>query len=423
MKPTSADTDMEDSGSSSYQQSSSSTNVDPAFEGPSNQPHLLNQAELNDLVRDLGLSKNKSELLGSRLQGWNLLQQETSISVYRNRDKDMVQFFNIDNDLSFCIDVNGLMLAIGYEHNPEEWRLFIDSSERSLKAVLLHNGNQLPSVPVGYGLVKETYDSMKQLLKSINYQQYQWSICADLKVVALLLGMQTGYTKYCCFLCEWDSRARQSHYVQKLWPKRQLKEGEKNVIHENLVDPTKIFLPPLHIKLGLMKNFVKAIDHNGPGFQYLRTQFPHISEAKLKEGIFVGPQIRELMTDTKFDVFLTQVERTAWDAFKDVVRNFLGNHKAANYVELVDKLLDAYRDLHCNMSLKIHFLDSHLDFFPANLGAVSDEHGEKFHQIIAAIEKRYQGKWIPAMLADYCWTLKRETVAAIYKRKIPRKCN
>jgi hypothetical protein len=28
------------------------------------------------------------------------------------------------------------------------------------------------------------------------------------------------------------------------------------------------------------------------------------------------------------------------------------------------------------MSLKVHFLDSHLDFFPENLGAVSDEHGE-----------------------------------------------
>ncbi|UYV73934.1 hypothetical protein LAZ67_11001501 [Cordylochernes scorpioides] len=26
------------------------------------------------------------------------------------------------------------------------------------------------------------------------------------------------------------------------------------------------------------------------------------------------------------------------------------------------------------MSLKIHFLHSHLDFFPDNLGAVSDEH-------------------------------------------------
>ncbi|UYV73962.1 hypothetical protein LAZ67_11001610 [Cordylochernes scorpioides] len=64
------------------------------------------------------------------------------------------------------------------------------------------------------------------------------------------------------------------------------------------------------------------------------------------------------------------------------------------------------------MSLKIHFLHSHLDFFPENLGAVSDEHGERFHQDISSMEKRYQGKWSPGMLADYCWTLKRDVPEA-----------
>jgi hypothetical protein len=54
------------------------------------------------------------------------------------------------------------------------------------------------------------------------------------------------------------------------------------------------------------------------------------------------------------------------------------------------------------MSLKIHFLDSHLDFFPHNLGKVSDEHGERFHQDIAVMESRYQGHEGPNMLADYC---------------------
>jgi hypothetical protein len=58
-----------------------------------------------------------------------------------------------------------------------------------------------------------------------------------------------------------------------------------------------VYLPPLHIKLGLMKNFVKAIDHNGQGFLYLQRKFPRNSDAKIKEGIFIGPQIRELMKD------------------------------------------------------------------------------------------------------------------------------
>jgi hypothetical protein len=69
------------------------------------------------------------------------------------------------------------------------------------------------------------------------------------------------------------------------------------------------------------------------------------------------------------------------------------------------------------MSLKIHFLESHLDFFPENLGEVSDEHDERFNQDIMAMEKRYQGKWTSSMLAGYCWTLKRGVPDAKYRRK------
>ena len=73
------------------------------------------------------------------------------------------------------------------------------------------------------------------------------------------------------------------------------------------------------------------------------------------------------------------------------------------------------------MSLKIQFLHSHLDFFPENCSAVSDEHGERFHQDIYSMEKRYRRKWNCAMLADYCWTLARDDPAMEYKRQAKRK--
>jgi len=73
--------------------------------------------------------------------------------------------------------------------------------------------------------------------------------------------------------------------------------------------------------------------------------------------------------------------------------------------------------MRCNLILKIHLLESHLDFFPENLGKVSDEHGGRFHQDIMATEKWYQGKWTSSMLADYCWTLKRYEPDAKYRRK------
>ncbi|EZA54308.1 hypothetical protein X777_06138, partial [Ooceraea biroi] len=70
-----------------------------------------------------------------------------------------------------------------------------------------------------------------------------------------------------------------------------------------------------------------------------------------------------------------------------------------------------------NMSLKVHFLNSHIDVFPENLGDVSEEQGEKFHQDIKEMERRYQGRWRATMLADYCWCLQRDEVNANHKRR------
>jgi hypothetical protein len=68
-----------------------------------------------------------------------------------------VPFFRKEDDLVFYYDVDGLMDALGIKHDPQEWRIFIDFSKLSLKAVLLHNGNQHPSTPVGHAVnIKET---------------------------------------------------------------------------------------------------------------------------------------------------------------------------------------------------------------------------------------------------------------------------
>ena len=74
-----------------------------------------------------------------------------------------------------------------------------------------------------------------------------------------------------------------------------------------------------------------------------------------------------------------------------------------------------------NMSLKIHILYSYLDLFPKNLGVLSDEHGERFHQDIVEIEKRYQGKRSVKALADYCWGLMTDKLNAHHRRACKRK--
>lgn len=383
------------------------------------QPHLLDQQELNDLVRDLELGKKKSELLGSRLQEWNLLAEGTTISHFRVRHAKLAGFYESENNVCFCTDVDGLMTELGYEHHPDEWRLFIDSSKSSLKAVLLHNGNEKPSVPVAHAVgMKETYETMEVLLKLTKYVDHKWNLCGDLKVITLLLGMQLGYTKHMCFLCLWNSRDDANHFEVRDWPARKdFTPGKFNVKSVPLVNPERVFLPPLHIKLGLMKNFVKAMDVEDQGFIYLKQKFAStLSDEKIKAGVFIGPQIRDLLRDPVFSSKLNGLQRKAWEAFRKVVDNFLGNHKAENYVELVQDMLNAYQGMGCRMSLKMHFLHSHLSFFPDNLGAVSDEHGERFHQEISTMEERYQGRFNPNMMGDYCWFLQRETVSE-HKRK------
>ena len=166
-------------------------------------------------------------------------------------------------------------------------------------------------------------------------------------VIGLLMGMQAG----CCFLCLWDSRAVSQHYKQKDWgPRSTFVPGEHSPKENPLVDMNKVLLPPLHIKLGLMKNFVKALHKNGVAFQHLSTVFPGLSAAKLKEGIFVGPQIQEVLKDTDFEELLNLKELRAWEAFMSVCSGFLGNTRVPDYQACIEKLLKSYEDMGCRMS-------------------------------------------------------------------------
>ena len=92
----------------------------------------------------------------------------------------------------------------------------------------------------------------------------------------------------------------------------------------------------------------------------------------------MGPPFRKLFTDDMFNNLLQGDEKKAGDASRLLSINFLGNIRVENYKELIEDMLSLYHILGCNMSLKIHTLHSHLDFFPDNCGMVSDEHGEIF---------------------------------------------
>ena len=161
--------------------------IESTYSGTSgNEPHCITQEDLNDLARDLCLSKQQSELLASRLKQWNLVQEDVRIISFRNRNKDLTSFFDMVNKLCYCTNIPGLFTSLGLPHNPSDWSLFIDSSKRSLKGVL-HNGNKYPSIPIVQSVhLKESYDNMELLLEAIKYSEYQWSLCGASRSLVFL---------------------------------------------------------------------------------------------------------------------------------------------------------------------------------------------------------------------------------------------
>ena len=223
-----------------------------------------------------------------------------------------------------------------------------------------------------------------------------------------------------CFSCLWDSRQDNSHHAVNVWPPRQSSQIRKhNVQHQPLVSSAHVLFPPLHIKLGLMKSFVKAMDRGGDGFKFLKDFFgTEKTDAKLKDGVFVGTEIRKLMQNEEYGARLNTLQLAAWNAMKSVVVNFLASHRHEKYPDIVDSMLKAREQLSARMSLKMHFLHSHLDFFPSNLGEVSDKQGVRFHQDIFVIEGRYQCRYDANMMGDFRWYLQREGKSSSYKRKV-----
>ena len=175
------------------------------------------QESLNDLIKDLGLPKDAAEHLASDLKKRNLLMKETQSTVYQTIEKAFLSFFSREFDLVYCSDVIGLVNKLKSNvYKDEEWRIFIDSSQRSLKAVLIHNTNKFASIPIAHStILKESYVNMEKVLSVIEYSEHNWMMCGDLKIVTILLGQQSGFTKHPCFLCLWESRDRKNHYKKQ----------------------------------------------------------------------------------------------------------------------------------------------------------------------------------------------------------------
>ena len=190
-------------------------------------PYFPKQQDINYLIRDLGFTKSNTESLTSRLKQWNLLDSFVRVTEHR----DFSSFFAKEDGLCFCHNVNDLFDYIEIPCIPNDWRLFIDGSSRIFKAVLLHIENRYPSIPLAHSVyLKENYANAKTLLIALKYDQFNWQVIGDFKMVAFLMNLQSGFTEFPCYLCHWDSKNTTAHYHRRIWPERtEFSFGKSNV--------------------------------------------------------------------------------------------------------------------------------------------------------------------------------------------------
>jgi hypothetical protein len=139
-----------------------------------------------------------------------------------------------------------------------------------------------------------------------------WSVYCNTLSMTHTRGtiMRTWKSLHCCFDCSsgtlnylvslFRGTVESKHIIMSEGyglPERFWGPGHKNVKHHSVVESSRILLLPLLIWLGIMKCFVKAMDRNDTAFLYLRQKFPLFRGAKLREGVFSGPDISSLLRD------------------------------------------------------------------------------------------------------------------------------
>lgn len=189
------------------------------------------------------------------------------VAGHRKRHHVLFIFFTHQNKLCFYRNVAGLFKAIRINCSLKEQYLLIDSSFRSLKAVLPHNRTKYLSLPLTH--LKKDYKSVETLPEALKYDEYNWEVIKYFKMLAFLMDLQGGFTKFCSYLCLWGSRDTKTYYERWDRPQQTKFIERTNVKWVPLVDPQKVMMPPVHIKLGLMKQFVTCLDKESAAFKYL----------------------------------------------------------------------------------------------------------------------------------------------------------
>ena len=205
----------------------------------------------------------------------------------------------------------------------------------------------------------------------------------NFKMVAFLMGLQGGFTKFPCYLCFWDCRNTSLYHKKRNWPPR-----------------SSYNFGTYNVKQTLLASVCEEVEPRNGCVQALSRVVPEVVRGKDQRWSFCG---------SSSEALIRAVERRFWKSFVSVTEGFLGNHMADIFREIMEELVDAYEKMGCRMSLKLHVLHSHIDEFKDNMGDCSEEQGERFHQDVKLFEEHYKGQYNESIMGNYIWNLVRES--------------
>ena len=164
-------------------------------------PQLLNQNDLNDLVRDFGLTKKKIGALIFKIETMEYVAERSQLHLFLFQTRKSSRFFSVHNNVCYCSNIDGFFKTLESKHYFTEWKLIIDLSKASLKVVLLNNGNKKPSIPLVHAsALKESQPQNDGVNSVLNYFAYYCNICGGLKVFFLACRLIiTSINAFCVF--------------------------------------------------------------------------------------------------------------------------------------------------------------------------------------------------------------------------------
>jgi len=127
--------------------------------------------------------------MGSSLKQLNIPEKSVMVTFCKKSQSVTATYYSLNGDLLCYNNIRELTKELQFEHTSEQRRLSIDLSKVRLKAVLFHNVNKFPSIPLVHAVhVTETHEDLQILQQKKKATR-----------TAMLAVLQGGYTKFCCF--------------------------------------------------------------------------------------------------------------------------------------------------------------------------------------------------------------------------------